>query len=179
MVDIPPDPVNRLSLRRLCYRARQISPLGPQPVLSHQSVPRSAECRSSGGAADIALATLQGFRDKPPFKLVDSRVAHLLFEPLELLPVSRRLAHDRSRHCLPNFLGKMLWLNAILIAKNSQPLDDVSQFADIARPGVAVHQAYRLGAESLRLQPIFLAEVLRKDIASRGILPCRLRSGGK
>ena len=62
----------------------------------------------------------------------------------------------------------MLRFDPVLVAEDGQPLDDISQFADIARPRVAFHLAHRLGLKALDLDLILLAETLQERDRQQG-----------
>ena len=134
---------------------------------------------SSAARLTLPLAALQGFGQKSPFELFHGRVADLLLELLELLPVRGSWLTVVTRRGLADFVGQVVRLDAVLVAEYGQPLDDVSQLADIARPGVAFHQAHGLGAETLDADLVLLAETLQEGNCQQGISPCRSRSGGR
>ncbi len=116
-----------------------------------------------GRLADVAAATAQGFGQEATFQFMHGRVADLLFEFLEFLPVGGQLADIGPQRRLADFRRKMPGLDPVGIAEDGHPLHDIAQLAHVARPGVAFHPSHGLGREPLERHVVLFAETFQKS----------------
>ena len=132
-----------------------------------------------GGFAHVAPVPMERLDEESPLQFLDRRIADLVLQLLELLPVLGKLGDRGARGGLPYLGGQMPRFDALGVAKDRHPFDDVSQLADVSRPGVALHLAHRLGRETAHLDFVLLTESLQESHGQTRDVALALRRGGR
>ena len=138
-----------------------LSPLLLQPVGTEHRMeigPLHADTLCSPG--NTLGGAIQGGGEKSSFQIIDD----LPFQSLEVLPRVRHFLRRDCRLGLADLTGQVAELDPRSTVEYGQPLDDVAQLADVARPWVYLQLADRLVREPLHFHAHLPREAIQESV---------------